>query len=46
MLNVENLNYESWQTVYFQRATVITSELLLAYALKRYMNIQHEKDPY
>ena len=35
MLKVENLEYDSWQTVYFQRSTVIMSELLLAYALHR-----------
>lgn len=36
MLVVKNLNYDSWQTVYFQRATVILSELVLVYALNRY----------
>jgi alpha-1,3-glucosyltransferase len=34
MLKVYNLEYDSWQTVYFQRFTVITSELLLLYALQ------------
>jgi alpha-1,3-glucosyltransferase len=33
MVQVYNLNYESWQTVYFQRATVIVTELVLVYAL-------------
>jgi alpha-1,3-glucosyltransferase len=33
MVQVYNLNYESWQTVYFQRATVIITELVLVYAL-------------
>lgn len=33
ILKVENLGYESWRTVYFQRSTVILAELLLIYAL-------------
>jgi len=35
MVKVFNLEYESWQTVYFQRATVILSELVLVYALNK-----------
>lgn len=38
MVKVYNLNYESWQTVYFQRATVIGTELLLAYALQLFID--------
>ncbi|KAK0384861.1 hypothetical protein NLU13_7339 [Sarocladium strictum] len=34
MVRVYNLEYDSWQTVYFQRATVIISELMLVYALQ------------
>ncbi len=33
MLHIKNLSYDSWQTIYFQRATVILSELVLLYAL-------------
>ncbi|KEZ45404.1 Dolichyl pyrophosphate Glc1Man9GlcNAc2 alpha-1,3-glucosyltransferase [Scedosporium apiospermum] len=36
MLKVYNLEYDSWQTVYFQRSSVIVTELLLAYALQLY----------
>jgi alpha-1,3-glucosyltransferase len=34
MLRVYNLEYDSWQTVYFQRASVIFTELVLVYALQ------------
>ncbi|KAI9894763.1 MAG: glycosyl transferase [Vezdaea aestivalis] len=33
ILHVQNLGYDSWQTVYFQRATVILTELVLVFAL-------------
>lgn len=36
LLNVKALGYDSWQTVYFQRATVIITELVLVYALHLY----------
>jgi len=39
MLQVERLNYDSWQTVYFQRATVILTELVLVYALHLYLHV-------
>jgi alpha-1,3-glucosyltransferase len=34
MLRIYNLEYDSWQTVYFQRFTVIASELVLVFALQ------------
>jgi alpha-1,3-glucosyltransferase len=37
MLRVYNLDHDSWQTVYFQRATVILSELTLLYALQLFV---------
>ncbi|KAI2789506.1 Dolichyl pyrophosphate Glc1Man9GlcNAc2 alpha-1,3-glucosyltransferase [Penicillium oxalicum] len=37
MLVISNLNYASWQTVYFQRSTVILTELVLVYALSRFI---------
>ncbi|CAG8606932.1 7352_t:CDS:2, partial [Dentiscutata heterogama] len=36
MLNVDNLDYASDETIYFQRTTVIITELVLFYALKRH----------
>ncbi|KAI9801102.1 MAG: glycosyl transferase [Piccolia ochrophora] len=37
MLGLKNLEYDSWQTIYFQRTTVIVSELVLVYALHFYV---------
>ncbi|CAI7648506.1 unnamed protein product [Penicillium pancosmium] len=37
MLVVQNLGYDSYQTIYFQRATVIVTELVLVFALSRYV---------
>jgi len=34
MVRVFNLEYDNWQTIYFQRFTVIITELLLVYALQ------------
>ncbi|KIX03771.1 uncharacterized protein Z518_07324 [Rhinocladiella mackenziei CBS 650.93] len=36
MVKVQNLNYDSWATICFQRSSVIVAELLLVYALYRY----------
>lgn len=36
MLEIQHLGYDSWQTVYFQRATVIVTEGVLVYALYLY----------
>ena len=33
MLKLFNLGYDSWQTIYFQRTTVIATELVLVFAL-------------
>ncbi|GAB7353515.1 hypothetical protein MBLNU459_g3960t2 [Dothideomycetes sp. NU459] len=37
MLQVQNLGHDSWQTVYFQRTTVLVTELVLIYALHLYV---------
>ncbi|KZF21494.1 glycosyltransferase family 57 protein [Xylona heveae TC161] len=37
LLEVSQLEYDSWQTIYFQRATVIATELILVYALHLYV---------
>lgn len=33
MLQIKDLNYASWETVYYQRVTVLLTELVLVYAL-------------
>lgn len=38
LLNVKDLGYDSWQTIYFQRTTVIVTELVLVYALHLYLH--------
>ncbi|KAF2187276.1 glycosyltransferase family 57 protein [Zopfia rhizophila CBS 207.26] len=43
LLNVKALEYDSWQTVYFQRATVILTELVLVYALHIYVKGSESK---
>ncbi|KAH8724273.1 ALG6, ALG8 glycosyltransferase family-domain-containing protein [Phaeosphaeriaceae sp. PMI808] len=43
LLNVKTLGYDSWQTVYFQRATVIVTELVLVYALHLYVKTSKSK---
>ncbi|MCJ1277249.1 glycosyl transferase [Puttea exsequens] len=37
MLNIARLEYDSWQTVTFQRSTVIAADIVLVYALYRYV---------
>jgi alpha-1,3-glucosyltransferase len=38
MVKLYNLNYESWQTIHFQRTTVIVTEVFLVYALQLYID--------
>ena len=37
LLNLKGLGYDSWKTTYFQRTTVILTELVLCYALHLYV---------
>ncbi|KAI2626709.1 glycosyltransferase family 57 protein [Hypoxylon sp. NC1633] len=41
MLRVYNLEYDSWQTVYFQRFTVIITEFALLYTLQLFVESSH-----
>jgi alpha-1,3-glucosyltransferase len=38
MVRLYNLDYDSWETVYFQRTTVIITELVLVYALQLFID--------
>lgn len=38
MLKVENLNYASSNTIYFQRSTVIFLDFIFAYGVKEYVS--------
>ncbi|CAF0744393.1 unnamed protein product [Brachionus calyciflorus] len=38
MLRVDNLNYKSTETIYYQRTTVILTELILVYSLLKILN--------
>jgi alpha-1,3-glucosyltransferase len=44
MLQVANLNYSSWQTVYFQRSSVVASELFLLFALHKFVDKSASKE--
>jgi alpha-1,3-glucosyltransferase len=37
MLKVDNLGYDSWATICFQRGSVVVTEVLLAFALQRFV---------
>ena len=39
MLQVQNLGYDTYQTIYFQRASVVFTELVLLYALQLYAHL-------
>lgn len=43
MLQIQSLDHDSWQTVYFQRKTVILTELVLVYALAQYVKTSPSK---
>lgn len=40
MLEIKNLTYDSCQTIYFQRFTVIALEFLLVFALDRFVRVR------
>ena len=46
MLLLHNLEYDSWQTIYFQRLSVIATELLLVYALHLYVSSSPKSTKY
>ena len=37
IVDLNNLNYDSWSVIVYQRATVIVTELVLAIVLQRYV---------
>lgn len=43
MLKIQNLGYDSWETIYFQRASVIISEFILIYALHKFIEASSTK---
>lgn len=46
MLQIKDLNYASWETVYYQRTTVLLTELVLVYALYLYDSESSSKIQY
>ncbi|KAG9304272.1 hypothetical protein G9A89_019834 [Geosiphon pyriformis] len=46
MLRVDNLNYVSRQTVYFQRGSVLVSELFLFFALEKFLETWRQSNPW
>jgi len=43
MLQVKNLGYSSWETIAYQRTTVIASELFLLWALHKFVQLSPNK---
>ncbi|KAG4305997.1 hypothetical protein PORY_000907 [Pneumocystis oryctolagi] len=44
MLKITNLNYASDKTVYFQRSTVVFTDFMLIYSLRRYIQLNHSSE--
>ncbi|KAG4303492.1 hypothetical protein PCK1_000010 [Pneumocystis canis] len=44
MLKITNFNYANNKTIYFQRSTVIVTEFVLIYSLRRYIQLSHSSE--